>query len=555
MLARAVLALVAVGTVAAWDYGELLDYFSDITASEGHVYDAHDSDGETMDCVHVMEVTDPGAWADGVKYFALYHSSVDPTSPTPDTCPSMSTCDADGQLYCCESDFTATCGNSHACSSNSGLMGCACADTGDAATEREYQVRLATSSDLIHWEFVRTLIPNADMPYALRPDVAADGPEAARTWIVVTHEQWMTSGSRIPSNIGFKLYATEADLAGGVEHGSFIAPLSVGAGQSIEGTPGFYAASVRVDGNGVAVVDADVGLHFNDGQGVDQVGYGPLVGFGATDAGLSPTFSAARADAYNDLFISRGGIGNIGQRQSGVLNGVRFIAQEANIGPMPPTLWEDWRVWLYEYAPSEGDSPDGTGEPTMLQVTTHGGSTAFGNPSWAVVSCPDPAPVYVYADDGTLPPDGQTCPSMQTCDASGQSYCCESQFSAHCGNAQSCGSNDGLNGCACEAADVATFPNAWPDDAQCLVASYYLFTEGAADGEAGPVIFFKVLPVAPSLAPTEAPAPAPTETVTTPPAPSAPVGDDDLPLLGVDGGVLAGPGGVLLLLIGVLLLL
>jgi hypothetical protein len=29
----------------------------------------------------------------------------------------------------------------------------------------EYEVRLARSSDLMQWTFVRTLLPNADMPF------------------------------------------------------------------------------------------------------------------------------------------------------------------------------------------------------------------------------------------------------------------------------------------------------------------------------------------------------------------------------------------------------
>jgi hypothetical protein len=30
---------------------------------------------------------------------------------------------------------------------------------------------------------------------------------------------------------------------------------------------------------------------------------------------------------YDDLFVSKGAVGNIGQRKAGVLDGVRFIAQ------------------------------------------------------------------------------------------------------------------------------------------------------------------------------------------------------------------------------------
>jgi len=55
---------------------------------------------------------------------------------------------------------------------------------------------------------------------------------------------------------------------------------------------------------------------------------------------------------------------------------------------MPPTIWEDWRTWVYHFSDSEGDVPIGKGSVEILDVKTHKGSTAFGNPSWHIVPCP-----------------------------------------------------------------------------------------------------------------------------------------------------------------------
>ena len=210
---------------------------------------------------------------------------------------------------------------------------------------------------------------------------------ASDGWIVVTHEQWMRPGSTLPSQLGFKLYYNESELLAGVHFNSYVAPLSVGAYSRLEGTPSLYSTTL-VQRDGYWMVDADVGFHYNDKRGVDQVARGALGSFGPTVVAPALT-GQVRADAYDDLFISRGAVGNIGQRAPGTLLGTHLCAQEANIGKMPPTVWADWRVWLYFFGPAEGDVPMGTsGNVTMLNVTTHGGSVAFGNPSWTALPCP-----------------------------------------------------------------------------------------------------------------------------------------------------------------------
>jgi hypothetical protein len=229
--------------------------------------------------------------------------------------------------------------------------------------------------------------------------------------------------------LNHKLYYNESDLLAGNHFNSFIAPLTVGKPTNIEGTPSIYDAQLVLR-SGLYVVDASIGFHFNSREGVDQVAYGSLSSFGPTS--MEPTFSGQhRADVYDDLFIKNGAIGNIGQRKAGTVLGTHICTQEANIGKMPPTIWQDWRVWLYYFAADEGVTPMGTsGNVTQMALKTHKGSTAFGNPSWQILPCPGGA-----ADGG---------------------------------------------GSAAAAAE-------------CIFISYFLFGEGAKPGEAGVLAFVKSL--------------------------------------------------------------
>ena len=271
----------------------------------------------------------------------------------------------------------------------------------------EFQVRLATSTDLLTWTFGHTVLPNADMPYPFT--VTANG------WVVVAHEQWMNAGSQLPSRLGFKLWYTASDLAAGKPpFNSFVAPLTVGAQSQLEGTPNVYSASLVVR-DGLQTLDLVIGFHYNDDAGVDQVAQGTLTSFGPT--ALTPQWAARAATAYDQKFIAAGAIGNIGQRDAGTLDGVAFVLQEGNVGHMPPTIWADWRVWLYVRAPGEPLPPTGAGTPYELAPRTGGNSTAFGNPAVAVVDCPPGSGgggkcvfvSYFLFGEGAAPGEAGTC--------------------------------------------------------------------------------------------------------------------------------------------------
>lgn len=166
---------------------------------------------------------------------------------------------------------------------------------------KTWEVRVANSTDLMNWHYIRTLLPNADMPYAFQ--LGANG------WVLVVHEQWMNPGSRGPSQLGFKLYYNTSDLIRGVHFNSFVAPLSVGRHTGLEGTPNVYAASLVLR-DGHYVVDAQIGFHYNNEQGVDQVAHGTLTSFGPTR--VTPSWTASSSAGYDHAFISAGAVGNIG---------------------------------------------------------------------------------------------------------------------------------------------------------------------------------------------------------------------------------------------------
>lgn len=255
----------------------------------------------------------------------------------------------------------------------------------------EWEVRVANSTDLIHWKFHRKILQNADMPYAYQ--VKENG------WILLAHEQWMRTSSgpssEAPSRLGFKLYYSLGDLLAGNHFNSFVAPLTLGSRSSLEGTPNIYSAAL-VQRGGLFMVDAQVGFHYNDAKGVDTVGHGSLRSFGPTSKEADISWVTTSATGYDAAFKRVGCIGNIGQRDAGKLGDSLFMMQEGNTGHMPPTIWSDWRLWLYQPAEEEdilgATGPTGAGTITQLKPATNGGSTAFGNPSFKLVPCPG-APV------------------------------------------------------------------------------------------------------------------------------------------------------------------
>lgn len=165
------------------------------------------------------------------------------------------------------------------------------------------------------------ILPNADMPYSYA---------LSNGWILLAHEQWMRvspgPGSEAPSRLGFKLFYSMQKLLEGDHFNSFVAPLTLGKGSTLEGTPNIYSARV-VERDGLFMVDAEVGFHYNDADGIDTVGHGSLGSFGPTSKEAEITWATAAATGYDREFRRAGCIGNIGQRDSGMFGGNRIMMQ------------------------------------------------------------------------------------------------------------------------------------------------------------------------------------------------------------------------------------
>jgi len=300
-------------------------WFNDVEKAEGVVYGLHDNAGATMDGLRIRR-----SYANSdYKYFGVYHT----------------------------------------------LVG------------SEFQVRLAKSSDLLRWTFVRTLLPNADMPYVYQ--MGSDD----KSWIFLAHEQWMNPNSESPSRLGFKMYYTEADFFAGKYASSYLAPMMDGL--DLMGTPNIYSA-VMQNHNGYWVISGIIGFHYHKDD-VDKVSQASLVNF--CDPVGSPTWNIIGNSSYEDSIARLGVSGNIGDRDFTGDAGIYISLQEGNLGPNTPVNWANWRVFMYLWSNYDKSIsyPTGSGTWYPLKPVTKGGSYAFGNPALVVLPHPSKPSVRVIA--------------------------------------------------------------------------------------------------------------------------------------------------------------
>lgn len=236
-----------------------------------------------------------------------------------------------------------------------------------------YKINLAGSNDLRNWTFIRTLDSNGSMPKIAQVSGAS--------WLVLTHESWQGAGptSAAPAQVAFRLFYDAADLLSGTIRSTWLQPSFV---TGLNGTPSFYELHLANYG-GWYCVDGQYGFHYWDGTRDRNANTTILKLFHPITATATYPSDAGN---YNNLFISNGVTGNIGQRDTVLTTSGRFNVQEGNLG-VAGGSWDLWRIWLYEF----GDAlnyPTGTGTVTMLSPATAGGSTSIGNPSVSVVDSP-----------------------------------------------------------------------------------------------------------------------------------------------------------------------
>jgi hypothetical protein len=210
-----------------------------------------------------------------------------------------------------------------------------------------FAVHLATSTDLLTWTHRVVLDAPASQP------TIAETPGAG--FLVVTE----AGGGGQPAWLRFRQYRDLRRLLAGDANRIFDAPhTQVPPGQLAEGTPNVYATTPAID----------VGFHyFRDGD-VDRQARGTLTGFGHWITRREPGIDAA-IEAW-------GVAGNIGDRDVLPWRGHRYNLQE---GQLRKGDWGSWRVFLYDWA---------AGEAYPVPIRTHGGSTAFGNPTATVLTGP-----------------------------------------------------------------------------------------------------------------------------------------------------------------------
>lgn len=296
-------------------YSTLTNILNNPMFANASVYDAKDSQGNEMTCVKVLDLTGQAA-----KYAAVYYSP-----------------------YAVSGGY-------------------------------RYKVNLATSSDLIHWQFIRTLADNADMPDIKQVNNGS--------WLILTHEQWINGGadgpSTAPCQIAFDLFYDTADLLNGTIRATWLAPSYV---SDLNGTPNIYEAHMALYSNYWAA-DLVVGFHYWNGT-QDENGYATVHKFALPLGGTY--WDPTNALVYNEDFANAG-VNDLGLRDNFTVSSGTYNVQEGNLG-IPGGTWDEWRVFLYTY----GDTniwPTGDGTVLQLSPKTPNGSFSFGAPCVSIVKSP-----------------------------------------------------------------------------------------------------------------------------------------------------------------------
>ena len=220
-----------------------------------------------------------------------------------------------------------------------------------------FQTKVATSTDLLSWTYRADLDAHASQATLAR--LSDDG-------YLVAYEK----DSASENWVRFRYYADLASLLAGSFQEEFDAPRTLAP--SAEGTPNIYSALLAPD---IQHSQIDVGFHYFRDADVDRQARGTLTNFSSWTTGAETHL--------NQLFEALGTQGNVGDRDYTVFRGKEFNVHE---GQLVQGDWASWRVYLYDY---ELDSVG------ALNVRTHGGSTAFGNPTFTNITSPNGRPAVV----------------------------------------------------------------------------------------------------------------------------------------------------------------
>lgn len=220
-----------------------------------------------------------------------------------------------------------------------------------------FQVRLATSADLLSWHYVATLENDASQPTVA--SLSDDG-------FLLGYEK---KGSGIScggsgSCLAFKHYGSVAALLAGTSDRSIV--LNRTLSSCNEGTPNIYAATLNPDVDHSVI---NVGFHYFSACSADRQALGTLTNFS--------TWKAQADSNLNTLFNNLGTIkGNVGDRDAFFYQGKPYSLVEAQYVKGD---YSSWRPYLFDRT---------TNSLTLLALHTNGGSTSFGNPTYTDLILP-----------------------------------------------------------------------------------------------------------------------------------------------------------------------
>ena len=237
------------------------------------------------------------------------------------------------------------------------------------------EVKLAVSADVLTWTFVRTLDGAAT-----QPTIRALSTGGFLT--AVEYNDQAGSGGRLrlrhyPHRSA--LWAGEFD-----RERTVLRTLSA----CNEGTP--HIEAVRFGGNpedsdrsgyGIDHSQIELGFHYQRKCDVDRQAVGTLQNFSDWHSETASNLDAVLTKAAGDA--GRRVRGNIGGRDSFTVHGVRYTMYEVQ---HRKNDFGSWRVYLQ----TGRDGP-----VTALPITTHGGTTAFANPTVSVITTPPGRPALV----------------------------------------------------------------------------------------------------------------------------------------------------------------
>lgn len=219
-------------------------------------------------------------------------------------------------------------------------------------------VKLATSTDLLNWTFKVNLDPQATQPTIQA--LATGGFLTA-----VEYNDQVSSGG----TLRLRHYPSLAALYSG----SFDreATLSRTLSACNEGTPNFYSVSLSPDIDNSVI---DIGFHYHKNCSVDRQARGTLTNFTAWTSTAEAELDQTLKNATYAVERSVGG--NIGDRDQISYDGKLYNLHEVQY---IKNDFGSWRTYLYDWQ---------TNLAEYLPITTHGGSTAFANPTFTTLVSP-----------------------------------------------------------------------------------------------------------------------------------------------------------------------